>query len=142
MKSESVVDKLEKWFDKIDRRRELVIADKENKLADLFHSWLEQEYEVKVAESKVDLKDKVDHSTDCILIDRYFANNTEDVITELKLAYPETSIVLLTGVEPENDRAELDIDGYIVKPVDRKELVEKVEEELSKLNDEWKVIDE
>lgn len=122
----SIIDKLEKWFDEIERRRKVVIADNETKLAGLYQEWLEEKYTVKLAHNQSDLKEKINYSTDCIIIDRYFSDKTDDLITKLKSKYPKIPIILLTVVKPEKDQAVLDIEDYLIKPVDKKKLTEKV----------------
>lgn len=135
--SGSIVDKLEKWFNEIERRREIVIADNEKKLASLYQTWLEEKYYVKLADNRSDLKQKISPQTDCVIIDRYFSNKTQDTISRLKLERPETDIILLTGIEPEKDQANLDIDEYVIKPVDKNTLTEKI----NKINEKRSYLD-
>ena len=69
----------------------------------------------------------MNYSTDYLLVDRYFADNLEELLESIKMDYPNISIILLTGVEPEIDQLELEFDDYIVKPADKSRIIDKIE---------------
>lgn len=125
--SKSIIRKLDKWFKQIERRETVLIAERKTKLASLFQRWLDHKYKVRIISSKRQLIDEIDYSTDYLLVDRYFAEEINSLLDDIKLKYSNMPIILLTGVEPELDQLELEVDDYIVKPADQSKIMTKIE---------------
>jgi response regulator RpfG family c-di-GMP phosphodiesterase len=125
--SDTIIDKMQTWFKQIERQQTVVIANKRSKLSQMFQRWLEERYRVKIAMNEEQIFEKVDPQTKTVLLDRYFQSNIDEIISKLKAKYPRIPIILLTGVKPELEESDLDVDDHIVKPVDRGQLIQKIE---------------
>jgi len=73
--------------------------------------------------------------TDLAVLDMKLKKMTGiEVLDELKKRSPDTRVIMLTGyptIETARDALALGADAYCVKPIDKQELEEKVEEILS-----------
>ncbi|MFW6434796.1 MAG: response regulator transcription factor [Halovenus sp.] len=114
-----------------DRPRVLIVDDEE-RVANTYDLRLSSEYETEIALSGETALQTVDEETDVVLLDRRMPGMSGDeVLEEIRKRGLDCRVVMLTAVDPDFEIAEMDIDDYVVKPVDREELISVVERALT-----------
>ena len=113
----------------------ILIVEDEQRLADIFTTWLSAEYEVLTAYDGKAALSYLHRDIDAVLLDRRMPGMTGDeVLKELRHRGVEAPVGMVTAVEPDFDIIEMGFDDYVVKPVSRDGLFELVEELLSLSN--------
>lgn len=98
----------------------VLIVEDETGLAELYRMWLSEFYEVRIAYSADEALEKFDDTIDVILLDRRMPGMSGDVLLKRIRELNFTGqIAMVSGVEPDTDIADLEIDEYIKKPVSR-----------------------
>lgn len=101
----------------------VLIVDDEERVANTYELRLQDQYDTTVALSGGEALDVVDESYDVVLLDRRMPEMTGDeVLEEIRQRGLECRVVMLTAVDPDFDITEMDIDDYVVKPVDKDEI--------------------
>lgn len=104
-------------------RPRVLIVDDEERVANTYELRLGEEYETEVALSGEKSLQVVDESFDVVLLDRRMPGTTGDeVLEEIRRRGLDCRVVMLTAVDPDFDITEMDVDDYVVKPVDKDEL--------------------
>lgn len=122
-----------------DGRPRILIVDDEERVAHTYELRLGDEYDTEVVYTGEDALQVVDESFDVVLLDRRMPGTTGDeVLEEIRRRGLDCRVVMLTAVDPDFDIADMDVDDYVVKPVDREELHTVVERALtiSEYNDQ------
>jgi len=117
----------------------VLIVDDEERVADTYELRLREGYETATALGGEEALERVDESYDVVLLDRRMPKITGDeVLEEIRQRGLDCRVVMLTAVDPDFDITDIDVDDYIVKPVDREELHDVVERALtiSKYNEQ------
>jgi DNA-binding response OmpR family regulator len=110
----------------------VLIVDDEERVANTYDLRLGTEYDTEVALSGEQAIQTVDEDTDVVLLDRRMPGMTgNDVLEQIRKRGLDCRIVMLTAVDPDFDIAEMDIDDYVVKPVDKDEILTVVERALT-----------
>jgi CheY-like chemotaxis protein len=110
----------------------VLIVDDEERVANTYELRLGTEYETAVVLSGEEAIQTVDEETDIILLDRRMPGMTGDeVLEQIRKRGLDCRIVMLTAVDPDFTIADMDIDDYVVKPVDREQLITVVERALT-----------
>ncbi|AFZ74513.1 HalX domain-containing protein [Natronobacterium gregoryi] len=103
---------------------EVLVVDDEPRLAGLFASWLTAGWSVSTAYSGDEALEKIDESTDIVLLDRRMPGQSgDDVLSTLRSKDDDTRVLMITAVEPDFDIIEMGFDDYLVKPVSKDELL-------------------
>ncbi|MFB6112141.1 MAG: response regulator [Halobacteriaceae archaeon] len=108
----------------------VLLVEDERSLADLYAEWLELEgrYETRVAYGGTEAIDTLDEEIDVVLLDRRMPDMSGDeVLEEIKARELSCRVVMVTAVEPDFDVLEMGFDEYLVKPVQREDLVEAID---------------
>lgn len=106
----------------------VLLVDDNDRLADLFATWLEEDYTVKIAYSGEQALEKIDETIDVILLDRQMPELSGDaVLAELRQREITCQVVMVTVLEPEADILDLGYDEYLTKPVSRDDVLTVVE---------------
>lgn len=106
----------------------VLVVDDEVALADLYATWLETDYEVRVAYDGDAALEQFDASVDVVLLDRRMPGPSgEEVLAAIREQNAATQVVMVTAVEPEFDIIGLTFDGYLMKPVSKDNLLDLVE---------------
>lgn len=114
-----------------DRPTILVVED-ERDIADLFATWLDEEYGCRVAYDGETALDLVDEDVDAILLDRRMPGLSGDEVLEAIREHGlDCPVGMVTAVEPDLDIVEMGFDDYVVKPVGAEELHAFVDDLLS-----------
>lgn len=106
----------------------ILVVEDEQTLGELFETWLEPDYDVRLANDGEQALEQLDDEVDMALLDRRMpgmpGGNVLERIRERGFEFP---VAMVTGVDPDFDIVEMDIDDYLVKPVEREELRSLVE---------------
>lgn len=106
-------------------RPTILIVEDERTLAELYRTWLADEYAVRVALSGEAALEELDTDVDIVLLDRRIPEPPgDDVLAVLRDRGLNCRVAMVTAVTPSFDILELGIDDYLVKPVTREELIE------------------
>ncbi len=110
----------------------VLIVDDEERVANTYDLRLGTKYDTEVALSGEQAIQAVDEDTDVVLLDRRMPGMTgDDVLEQIRKRGLDCRVVMLTAVDPDFDIAEMDIDDYVVKPVDKDEIQTVVERALT-----------
>lgn len=110
----------------------VLIAEDERELADLFATWLESEYSVQTAYRGQSALELVDEDTDVVLLDRRMPElHGDEVLEEIQKRGLDCTVAMVTAVDPDFDIIEKGFDDYINKPVEQEELHDVVERMLA-----------
>jgi DNA-binding response OmpR family regulator len=106
----------------------VLVVEDEPDLADLYATWLGDEYHVRTAYGGREALEKLDDRVDVVLLDRRMPDLSGDEVLE---AVRERGIgcrvAMVTAVEPDFDIIAMGFDDYLVKPVSREALINTVE---------------
>lgn len=106
----------------------VLVVEDEDRLADLYGEWLASRYHVEVAKSGEEALRQYDEGIDIVLLDRQMPGLSGDGVVEAIRRSPhECKIAMVTGVEPDVDIVDMGIDEYLVKPVDKSDLIDLVQ---------------
>ncbi|WP_256298480.1 bacterio-opsin activator domain-containing protein [Haloarchaeobius salinus] len=115
-------------------RPTVLVVDDDEDLADTCRYWLEDDdYRVRTAYSGEDALEAVDDQVDLVLLDRRMprksGDETLDVLREEGYEFP---VAMMTAVAPDTDIVDMPFDEYLVKPVDRDDVVDTADELLAR----------
>lgn len=115
-----------------DRSTILIVEDDES-IADLYSQWLADHHSVRTAADGSDALRVLDESVDVVLLDRRMPEMSgDDVLAAINERGLDPQVIMVTAVKPDFDIIELGFDEYLVKPVERADLVRKVDESLAR----------
>lgn len=102
----------------------VLVVEDEPPLVEIYTHWLESEYVVRSAQDGERALEIVDDSVDIVLLDRLMPGMTgDDVLAALRERRFEGAVAMVTAVEPDFDLVKLGADAYLIKPVNRDELL-------------------
>jgi DNA-binding response OmpR family regulator len=105
----------------------LVVEDQE-RLADLYETWLAAEYDVRTAHTAAEAETLLDHDIDVALLDRRLPDGSgDDVLKIIRESGLDARVAMVTAVDPDFDILEMGFDDYVVKPVTESDLYDIVE---------------
>ncbi|MDY6775418.1 MAG: response regulator [Halobacteria archaeon] len=109
----------------------VLIVDDEEEIVDLYSVWLDS-YDVRVAYTGTEALERIDEDVDLVVLDRLMPDiSGDEILEEIRDNCLGTRVVVVTAVSPSIDVLNMEIDDYVVKPVERDELTESVENVLS-----------
>lgn len=115
------------------REPTVLIVEDEADLADMYYTWLKDEYHVEAYLSGRDAIDRLRPDIDVILLDRRIPDvSGDEILYEIRNMRLPAYVVMVTAVEPDESILEMDFDDYLVKPVGRQEIVSAVERMLER----------
>jgi DNA-binding response OmpR family regulator len=107
-----------------ERQTRVLVVDDEVELNRVFANWLAESYDVGTAYDGREALDRIDERVDVVLLDRHMPRLDGDrVAAEIRARDLDCRIVMVTGISPEFDVLGIGFDDYVVKPVDRAELL-------------------
>jgi DNA-binding response OmpR family regulator len=105
----------------------VLVVDDEVELNRVFANWLAASYDVVTAYDGREALDRIDERVDVVLLDRHMPRLDGDrVAAEIRARDLDCRVVMVTGIAPDFGVLEMGFDDYVVKPVDRAELLETV----------------
>jgi DNA-binding response OmpR family regulator len=96
----------------------VLVVDDERELADMYSTWLADEYAVRTAYSGQEAIDKFDGDVDVALLDRRIPDMSGDeVLQQIRSTDSDCRVAMIMAVEPDFDVLDMGFDDYLVKPV-------------------------
>ena len=106
----------------------VLVVEDERDLADLYATWLRDEYRVRVAYGGREAVETLDDEVDIALLDRRMPDlSGDETLQAIREEGVECRVAMVTAVEPDFDIVAMGFDDYLVKPVSRDALKETVE---------------
>jgi DNA-binding response OmpR family regulator len=106
----------------------VLIVDDEQSLADLYAYWVDEFAEARTAYDGNEALDKLDETVDVMLLDRRMPGlSGDEVVDAVTERGCDVRIVMVTAVDPGFEIVDMEIDDYLVKPVDQPELKDAIE---------------
>jgi DNA-binding response OmpR family regulator len=106
----------------------VLVVEDERDLADLYATWLQADYRVRVAYGGRDAIEQLDEEVDIVMLDRRMPDLSGDETLEaIRDRGVGCRVAMVTAVEPDFDIVEMGFDDYLVKPVTRDMLTQTVE---------------
>ncbi len=130
----SALDSLADWGERFsgDESVNLLVIEDDTLQRQMYTRWLE-DYSVDSASTEPKAYEKLSGESDVVLLDRIFDEPKGDSIAErIKKLFPEVEIVMITAVEPDTGIMDMEVDDYLVKPVERSELEKAVQRSISR----------
>lgn len=106
----------------------VVVMEDERDLADLYETWLADQYDVRVAYEGEQGLEALDESVSVVLLDRRMPGlSGEEILDRIRAAGHDTRVAMVTAVDPDLDLLRMGFDDYVTKPVTREDLLETVD---------------
>ncbi|MEZ3115445.1 HalX domain-containing protein [Halobaculum sp. MBLA0147] len=103
--------------------RSVLVVEDEPQVAELYRSYLVDDYEVAIAETGEEALSVVGPETDAVLLDRRLPDRPgADVLAEIRDRGLDCRVAMVTAVEPDTDIVEMGFDLYLVKPATRDDI--------------------
>jgi DNA-binding response OmpR family regulator len=110
-----------------DTKPVVLVVEDERDLADLYATWLEDDYRVRTAYGGEEAIEALDDEIEAILLDRRMPDLPGDeVLATVRERGIDCRVAMVTAVEPDFDIVEMGFDDYLVKPVSKEDLKETV----------------
>ena len=110
----------------------VLVVDDEAEVADVYALRLRGEYEVETAYGGAEALELVDDDVDVVLLDRRMPNvSGDDVLGRIRDRGLDCRVVMITAVDPDFDIVEMPFDDYLCKPVEKRDLVGAIEQQLT-----------
>jgi DNA-binding response OmpR family regulator len=111
----------------------VLIAEDEQPLAELYDQYLNDLYTIRFASNGTQAVMKVDESVDVIVLDRRLPGKSgDDVVKVVRDQNIDVQIIMVSAVQPDFKILNLEIDAYIVKPVNQDELRDYIDRVLTR----------
>ncbi len=113
----------------------VVVVDDEERVADVYATFLADDHDVEVAYGGEEALDVVDATVDVVLLDRRMPGlHGDEVLERLRDRGYDGRVVMVTALDPGYDIIDMDFEQYVCKPIDRDELRTIVRRELLRSN--------
>lgn len=111
----------------------VLIVEDEPDVAETYNLWLQDGYEVRVAQNGDEALDMLDEDVDVVLLDRMMPGlSGDEVLSRIRESGYECRVAMVTAVEPDFDILEMGFDSYLTKPIRSERLHETVENLLER----------
>jgi DNA-binding response OmpR family regulator len=105
----------------------VLIVEDEPDVAETYSLWLEDDYEVRMAQNGDVGLEKLDSDVDVVLLDRMMPGlSGDEVLEHIREDALECRVAMVTAVEPDFDILEMGFDAYLSKPIKSDQLRETV----------------
>lgn len=133
-----ILDAAREWDEKFSREDQvsILIIEDDDAQAEIYRRWLQDDFDTSKANTATEAYEKLERDTDIILLDRDLKTTTAKKMLEESSELRSKSVILLTGVTPEKGILDMDIEGYLTKPVKRDELEETVYRTVNLLSED------
>lgn len=107
----------------------VLVVDDDEAYVEAYANWLQDEYNVIVANGGGKALTQLDDSVDVVLLDRRMPElDGDQVLKEIRKRQLDCRVALVTAVEPELNIVEMDFDEYLTKPVSQHDLKQLIEQ--------------
>jgi DNA-binding response OmpR family regulator len=104
----------------VESQHHVLIVEDDEGVADLYRSWVFEEWTARIATTVADARSTIDEDVDLVVLDRHLPDGSGREVFEGYGGFEERPPVLaVTATDPDFDVVDLPIDDYLVKPVDR-----------------------
>jgi len=111
----------------------VLVVEDDPELADLYSTWLGEEYDVRVAHTAADALHELDAAVSVALVDRKLPDRDgDDLLVDIQNERPNVRVAVVTGIEPGFDIIDMGFDTYLVKPVTRDAILDTVSRLLAR----------
>jgi two-component system response regulator AdeR len=111
----------------------VLIVEDEPDVAETYRLWLEEDYDVRVAQDGDEGLGLLDESVEVVLLDRMMPGlSGDEVLEHIRDENLGCRVAMVTAVEPDFDILEMGFDAYLSKPVGTDKLRETVENLLGR----------
>jgi len=111
-----------------DSETTVLVVDDEPQLVSVFEVYLQERFRVRTATGGEAALELIDGSVDVVLLDRRMPGMSGDeVLSELRRQGHEVPVGMATAADPDADIVEMPFDEYLIKPIDRDELLSAVD---------------
>jgi DNA-binding response OmpR family regulator len=101
----------------------VLVVEDERDLADLYATWLGDDYRVRTAHNGREALDQLDEEVRVVLLDRRMPDLSGDAVLDaIRERHLDCRVAMVTAVEPDTDIVEMRFDDYLVKPVSKEDL--------------------
>ena len=110
----------------------VLVVDDEAEVADVYALRLRGEYDVETAYGGTAALETVDDSFDVVLLDRRMPDVPgDDVLPAIRDRGLDVRVIMITAVDPDFDIVEMPFDDYLCKPVEKRDLVGAIDQQLT-----------
>ncbi|MFC7077567.1 response regulator transcription factor [Haloarcula halophila] len=111
----------------------VLIVEDEPDVAETYKLWLQEEYEVRMAQNGDEGLEMLNESVDVVLLDRMMPGlSGDEVLEQIREGDLSCRVAMVTAVEPDFDILEMGFDAYLSKPIRSAQLHETVENLLER----------
>jgi DNA-binding response OmpR family regulator len=111
----------------------VLIVEDEPDVAETYRLWLEDDYQVRMAQNGDEGLSMLDSSVDVVLLDRMMPGlSGDEVLAHIREKALDCRVAMVTAVEPDFDILEMGFDAYLSKPIKSAQLGETVENLLER----------
>jgi DNA-binding response OmpR family regulator len=111
----------------------VLAVDDDEKVLETYELWLDAEYDLRTADGGEAALEWVDESVDVVLLDRLMPGlSGDEVLERIRERGLNCRVAMVTAVEPDFDLAEIAVDAYVTKALDRATVRETVERLLTR----------
>jgi CheY-like chemotaxis protein len=112
-------------------RGTVLVVDDEHPVAKLYKTYLEDHFEVLMANGGQEALTKLDAAVDVVLLDRRMPGMSGDeVLGQIRDRSYDCRVVMVTALDPDFEIADMPFDGYVTKPIGEEEMVDVVDQQL------------
>lgn len=135
---QEAIEALAEWGDRHLGEQTLptvLVVDDDHRLANMHAEWLEESggYQVERAHDGREALRSLTEDVDVVLLDRRMPGlSGEEVLERVRELGLDCAVVMLTAIEPDFDVVDMGFDDYIVKPGFKEDIVETVEDALTR----------
>ncbi|AHF99097.1 DNA-binding protein [Halostagnicola larsenii XH-48] len=115
---------------------DVLVVDDDPRLADLFAAWLEPGWAVTTAYGGEQALEVVSDAIDVILLDRRMPGlSGDEVLSLLRASGYDCAVIIVSAIDPSSEPVEAHFDDYLVKPISKAQLIEKIDRVTSQIID-------
>ena len=102
----------------------VLVVEDQRKVADIYAEWLSEAHEVLVTYSGEAAIEQFCDDIDVVLLDRHMPKTSgDDVLEHIQSSPSDPGVAMVTAVKPSVDVVSMGFDEYVVKPVNKDELL-------------------
>lgn len=110
----------------------ILIVDDSEEITDMYSIYLNDKYDVSVANSGKKALERVSSDVDAMLLDRRMPEMTgDDVLRRMDKDGLGIIVIMVTAIDPDTDIIEMPFDDYICKPALKSELLSTIDHHLT-----------
>lgn len=112
-----------------------MIVEDDVDLANLYTTWLSEDFDVRTVHSGTDALDAFSERVDVVVLDRRLPDRSgRELLEDGEAMLDDRGVVLISAVPPDFDVVDVGFDEYLTKPIDRSQLVNAVESVVDRVS--------